>query len=137
MIGRSKTFSVSAPDACAVGRWARDNRIWRVAIADLSKNIYATYNACRGNGLQVRCIAESNPAFIGLNYRGLPILSDGDALDGQGIEGVVLSSTNAAQIEPRLQSLRRRYRGPILRLWSPAPAAAVLDTQPDIQAEAA
>jgi len=57
-----------------IGEWARRNSVWRVVIADFSKNIWATYNACHSNGLQIRCVADENPAYAGIEYRGLPIV---------------------------------------------------------------
>jgi GT2 family glycosyltransferase len=106
-----------------VGDWARRNSVWRVVLADFGKNIWATYNACRACGLQLRCIADENPAFEQIEYRGLPIASARRAFEGGGIDGVVITNINPAQIDARIQSLRKIYSGPILRLWSPPIAA--------------
>jgi GT2 family glycosyltransferase len=107
-----------------VGEWARRNSVWRVAIADFGKNIWATYNACHASGLQLRCVADECPAFEGLQYRGLPIIPAHDAFAGGGIDGVVVSNLNPSQATNRAQSLCRLFKGPVLRLWAPPRLAA-------------
>jgi hypothetical protein len=105
--------------ATLVGDWARRNSVWRVVLADFVDNMWATYNACRGSGLQLRCIADENAAFDGLEYRGLPIVSAAQAFEGGGIDGVVIANTNPAQIDARMKAIRRSFKGPILKLWEP------------------
>jgi GT2 family glycosyltransferase len=107
----------------AVGEWARRNSVWRVVLADFGKNIWATYNACRASGLQLRCIADENPAFENLEYRGLPIVPARRAFEGGGIDGVVVANINPAQVDARAQTIGRYFSGPILRLWQ-APLSA-------------
>jgi GT2 family glycosyltransferase len=111
--------------ATAVGNWARQHAVWRVIIADFGKNIYATWNACRSCGLQIRCIADDHPAFENLEYRGLPLISSAGAFEGGGIDGVVVSNINPAEIESCIHSIRRHFHGPILRLWKPPQAIRV------------
>ncbi|MDP9173750.1 MAG: glycosyltransferase [Planctomycetota bacterium] len=105
--------------AIKVGDWARRNSTWRVVLADFGENMWATYNACRASGLQLRCIADENSAFDGLEYRGLPIVSAHRAFEGGGIDGVVIANMNPAEIEMRVKAIRRSFKGPILRLWEP------------------
>ncbi len=102
--------------AVMVGDWARRNSVWRVVLADFSENIWATYNACRSTGLQMRCIADNHPALANLNYRGLPIVPANRAFEGGGIDGVVITHSDPAQIEANFKILRNHFHGPILRL---------------------
>jgi GT2 family glycosyltransferase len=105
----------------SVRRWAASRDIRTVVIADFSKNIRATFDACLAAGLRVRAIADNHPAFAGLRYRGVPILPDAEAFasGGSGVGGVVLSNINPAQVERRAQSLAGTFDGPVLRLWHP------------------
>lgn len=104
--------------ASEVARWATANRIQRVVLADYSKNVYATYRACQLAGLDVAALADARAAFAGRNYRGVPIVSDADAAR-QTPDGVVLSTINPAQVEPRMTQLRASFQCPILHLWEP------------------
>lgn len=104
-----------------VGDWARGNGVWRVVLAELTDNFYATFNACRSSGLQVRCVAEDNSAFEGLEYRGLPIVPAHMAFEGGGIDGAVIASTDPHRIETVARSIRRHFPGPILRLVDSQP----------------
>jgi hypothetical protein len=102
--------------AAIIGDWARRSSVWRVILADFSDNIWATYNACRSNGLQMRCLADNDPAFQNLSYRDLPIVPANRAFEGGGIDGVILTSTDPFKIETNFKSLRNHFHGPILRL---------------------
>ncbi len=104
--------------ATAVARWAKENRIKRIVLADYSKNLYATYRACRAAGLDVLAIADLRPAFAGRQYRGVPLMPDADAARLEP-DGVVLSTINPAQIGPRLAQLKNLFPCPALRLWEP------------------
>ncbi len=99
-----------------IGDWARRNSVWRVVLAEFSDNIWATYNACRSNGLQMRCISDDHRAFDKLVYRDLPIVPANRAFEGGGIDGVVITNSDPAQIEPQFKILRNYFHGPILRL---------------------
>lgn len=99
-----------------IADWAQHNRIRRVAIGDLGKNIHATWRACQQAGLEVSAIANRAPAFDGLNYRGVAVIDDVRALADRP-DGIVLSNINPAQVAPRCQQLREQYDGPILTLW--------------------
>lgn len=104
-----------------VAKWAKEHRIARVAIGDYSKNIYATYAACRQAGLKIGCLLDERPAFRGLRYRTIPIWQDADAQRAEHRpDGIVLSNVNPAQCGPRFEQLRERFPMlPILRLWEP------------------
>jgi hypothetical protein len=109
--------------AAMIGDWARRASVWRVILADLSDNIWATFNACRSNGLQMRCLADNDPAFENLSYRDLPIVPANRAFEGGGIDGVILTTTDPSKIESNFKSLRNHFHGPILRLCqTPRPA---------------
>jgi GT2 family glycosyltransferase len=102
-----------------VRRWSRLYGVRRVALADFGKNIYATYAACRRAGLEIVAIADNNPAFAGMSYRGIPVLRNEEAL-ASGQEGVIISNVNPAQIDAVERRVRLAFRWPILRLWQPA-----------------
>jgi GT2 family glycosyltransferase len=99
-----------------VGDWARRNSVWRVVLADFGDNIWATYDACRSTGLQLRCIMDNNPAFEKLAYRDLPIVPANRAFEGGGIDGVIITTSDPARIETQVKILRNHFHGPILRL---------------------
>ena len=105
--------------ARAVRRWAAEHGVDRVIIADLSKNIYATWRACRLAGLAIDCIADPHPAFHGLTYRGVAVRPDADALGESAAVGVVVSTVNPARVETRAAAVEEQFGGPVLRLWSP------------------
>ncbi|MGD0390178.1 MAG: hypothetical protein ABSC42_14620 [Tepidisphaeraceae bacterium] len=102
--------------ATLIGDWARRGSVWRVVLADFTDNVWATYNACRSTGLQMRCLADNNPAFENLSYRDLPIVPANRAFEGGGIDGVILTSSEPSGIESNFKSLRNYFHGPILRL---------------------
>lgn len=102
-----------------VREWAEVYRPQRVVIADFSKNLYATYRACREAGLVVTAIADDHPAFRGAMYRGLPVFAVTEAL-ATAPEAVVLSNINPAQCREKAARLLREFRGPVLQLWQPA-----------------
>jgi hypothetical protein len=105
--------------AAAIGDWARRGSVWRVILADFSDNLWAAYNACRSTGLQMRCLADNNPAYENLAYRDLPIVPPNRAFEGGGIDGVILTTTDPAKLESNFKSLRHHFHGPILRLHHP------------------
>lgn len=106
-----------------VGQWAREQGIARVAIHGYSKNLYATVRAARQHGLTITAIADDGPAFAGQTYRGIPVQPVAAA--AQGVDGVILSNINPAQVEPGARQVAHHFTGPVLRLWSPTfmPAA--------------
>ncbi len=114
--------------AQAVAKW-KANGIERVVVADYSKNLHATWQACRDCGLQMLALSDDRAAFAGLNYRGVPILTPAAAIKLQP-DGVIISNVNPAQVDGHEQSIRRLFAGPVLRLWNPSylnpvrPAAA-------------
>ncbi len=114
-----------------IGQWARRNSVWRVVLADFSKNIYSAYNAANSCGLQLRCIADDNNAFNNWEYRGLPVVPTHQAFEGGGIDGVILTNINPAQIDARHQHLTRVFHGPVLKLWQPPREATQSEIQPE------
>ena len=102
----------------SVADWADCNGIKRVCIAEFSKNLFATYNACLRAGLEVVSIIDDGPAFWGLDYRGVRIVPSSE-VKPEMIDGMVLSNINPAQIDRKMDSLRSKFAGPILRLWEP------------------
>jgi GT2 family glycosyltransferase len=102
----------------AVADWADCNGIKRVAIAEFSKNLFATFNACLRAGLEVVHVIDDGPAFWGLNYRGVTVVPSSQVQPAD-FDGIVLSNINPAQIDKRLDAVRSKFRGPVLRLWEP------------------
>jgi hypothetical protein len=113
----------------AVAEWVRREGHKRVALADLSKNVYATFRACRGSAAKVTCLLDNRPAFKGIEYRGLPILPDAEA-DAGAFDAIVLSNVNPAQVDARYAELAARFGKPVLRLWEPRTLAAAASAQP-------
>jgi hypothetical protein len=106
--------------AATIGDWARRGSVWRVVLADFGDNIWATFNACRSCGLQMRCVADNNPAFENLVYRDLPIVNSSSAFEGGGIDGVIITTPDPLHIDAAFRSIRNHFHGPILRLWQTA-----------------
>lgn len=105
--------------AGVVGEWARTTRARRVVIADFSKNLYATFDACRRAGLEVVAVADDHPAYAGLNYRGVPVVSTDTAVALKP-DGMVVSNINPAQCRQKTEKVRGLFPGPVLSLWTPA-----------------
>ncbi|MEM7625773.1 MAG: glycosyltransferase [Planctomycetota bacterium] len=101
-----------------IAEWSQRHDLRRVVIADCSKNLYATFRATRRCGLCVTSIADNHPALAGLDYRGVPVRPDREALSTRA-DGVVLSNVNPAQVGPRAAELSERWAGPVLTLWTP------------------
>jgi GT2 family glycosyltransferase len=105
--------------ANAVAQWKQQHGVRRVAIADFSKNVYATYAACGLASLEVAALVDDRPAFSRSNYRGMPIVP-GAALPSIQPDGVIVSNTNPAQVGVRAGQVRRVFGGPVLTLWRPS-----------------
>ncbi len=105
--------------AAAVAQWRKTHGIARVVVTEYSKNLYATWQACRAAGLQILALADDRAAFAGREYRGVPIVTHAAAASMQP-DGVIVSSVNPAQVDGHEQSIRRVFAGPILRLWNPS-----------------
>jgi GT2 family glycosyltransferase len=129
IVGR-KTLDAAAVEAVfgldaqskAVAEWSRVKSVRRVAIADYSKNLYATFRACRRAGLEVCAIIENNPAFVGQRYRGVRIVPD--LRTPRDVDGIILSNINAAQVDARFAALTSQFSVPVLRLWHPRTLAS-------------
>lgn len=98
--------------------WARQHKIKRVLIADVAKSLYVTFHACQQCGLEVAAISDNHPAYQGMNYRGVPVVSDQQARQ-ENFDGLVLSNVNPAQLPPRLATLQSWCDKPLLSLWQP------------------
>lgn len=102
-----------------IAEWARAQGVSRVLLADLGKNIYATWRGCTTSGVTPVGVADNGDAFAGLTYRRLPVRRD-EAWARQRFDGVVLANTNPAQVERREAELRQAFPGrPVLTLWQP------------------
>jgi len=102
----------------SVSKWAKDHGVQTVAIADFSKNVYATYRACAAAGLETVALADGKPALRDGRYRSLPIIEPAD-LEHLGADGIVVSNINPGQIDRVTAGVRDAFRGPVLRLWEP------------------
>ena len=103
----------------AVAAWRARHGIKRVVISDFSKNLFATFQACRQAGLEVVAVADDREAFAGMRYRAVSVLKSADAFARDGIDGVVVSNINPAQVESLARQVRERFAGPVLTLWEP------------------
>jgi hypothetical protein len=101
----------------AVAAWKSAHDVRRVVIADFSKNLYATYAACRAASLETIALADDRPAFEGMSYRNLPVVTTAE-LRQLAPDGIVLSSTNPAQVAARAAQLKQSFPGPVLTLWA-------------------
>jgi len=91
-----------------IDRWAVTRRVERVVIADHSKNLFATWSACETLGIDIAAICDPHPAYQGLDYRGVPILTDAAAAR-VGYDGVILSNVNPAQAPARAEAIRAAF----------------------------
>lgn len=96
-----------------IAEWSRRFEPCRVVIADYSKNLYTTAEACRRSGLEVIAIAEQNPVFDGHFYRSIPIMNDEEALELKP-DGIIISTINPAQAGKRWLTLEATAPCPIL-----------------------
>jgi hypothetical protein len=106
-----------------IGEWARRSNAWRVVLVNFSDNLWATYNACRSSGLQMRCVADSHPAFEDMTYHELPIVPASRAFEGGGIDGAIITATDSYQIDATFRLIRAHFHGPILKVWQTPRAA--------------
>jgi len=104
--------------AKTTSQWAARLRISRVAIAGITKNLYATYQAAQRAGLEIAAIVDSHPAYGDQSYRALPIVPV-VMIDKLGVQGVILSNINPAQVDGRMRELSWCFKGPVLKLWEP------------------
>jgi GT2 family glycosyltransferase len=102
-----------------VSGWSAHERARCVAIADVSKNLYATFQACQRAGLRIAAIIDDREMFVGESYRNVPILATELALAVPGLDGVVVSNTNPAQIDRVAGSIHAVTSLPMLKLWTP------------------
>ncbi len=119
LASRPRTQSLTDPQAeamwgashqrAAVQRFAQENAAKRIIIADYTKTLWLTWQACRHAGLEVLAIADDNPAYTGRTYRGVPVLPDAEAFAWDA--PVVLSQLNPAYVKRRAQALRQQTNG--------------------------
>jgi hypothetical protein len=110
-------FSFRA-QAAAVADWKARHNLRRVVLADFSKNLFATYAACASASLEVLAVADDRRAFEGMTYRRLPILPTAESAALRP-DGVIVSTTNPAQVAARAARLQEVFPGPVLTLWAP------------------
>ena len=104
--------------AAAVAAWKQRLGVKRVAIADFSKNLYATYAACRSADVEVVAVLDHRPAFHRMSYRRLPV-ADYPSLPDLNCDGVVVSNINPAQVAERAERVKQLSGMPVLTLWHP------------------
>jgi GT2 family glycosyltransferase len=110
-------FSLRAR-AEAVVAWKKLHGIRRVAIADFSKNLYATYAACGLASLEPLALLDDREAFKGMTYRGLPVRNYSE-LANVSCDGVIVSNTNPAQVVTLTERVRASTKVPVLSFWEP------------------
>jgi GT2 family glycosyltransferase len=101
-----------------VAVWKEQHNVRRVAIADFSKNVYATYAACGLASLKRVALLDHRDAFAGLSYRGLPVV-DYSAIPQLNCDGVIVSNTNPAQVAALAERVRAACNLPVLTFWRP------------------
>jgi len=79
----------------------------RVLLIDLGKNFIAWHDAAEHLGLEVVGIADQRLGGRGLSYRGIPILSDEEAMTC-GFNAAVISNLSPVHAEERLWQWQRR-----------------------------
>lgn len=101
-----------------ISTWIARHGARRIAIADFSKNLFATHQACGRLSIDVLAIIDDRAAFAGEIYRRVSV-KPAESVDPQSIDGVVISNTNPAQVEAIATRLRSHFRVPVLALWTP------------------
>jgi GT2 family glycosyltransferase len=100
-----------------VSEWALTHRPRRVAIADYSKNLYATYKACVEAGLEIVAIIDDREAFTALTYREVPVCAS-YAIDFGSFDSIVVSNVNPGQVHDIAARMAETFpRKPVLSLW--------------------
>jgi GT2 family glycosyltransferase len=99
-----------------ISEWSRTTGIKSVVVADFSKSLYATMKACEQADIDVWAIADDNPAFAQIGYRGTPVKTLTDALSLRP-HGIILSNVNPAQVQAKADAIRQHFAGPLLTLW--------------------
>jgi GT2 family glycosyltransferase len=94
----------------------------RILFVDLGKNFLAYEIAARECGLEVVGIADERLGGRGLRYRGVPILSDADAMNLR-FDAAVISNLSPVHSSRRRQSWQQRARCPVADLFQPGEMA--------------
>jgi GT2 family glycosyltransferase len=115
--GLEAALSLKA-QAKAIAGWAETTGARRVGIADFSKNLYATYAGVLAAGLEPVALIDPRPAVVGQTHRRMPIVDVATAAD-MGIDGVVVSNVNPAQVGKIERAVKAGFDGPVLTLWEP------------------
>ncbi len=85
----------------------------RVLLADVGKNIYVHWRACRRLGIEIAAIAENGEPWQGKRYRGIPILPD-EQCKSLDVDAVVLTNESPAHAPPRTEALAAAFAAPVL-----------------------
>ncbi len=100
-----------------IQRWTARHGIERVAIADYSKNLFATYRGAIDAGLHVASIIDNRTAFAGLRYRDIAVRHADETRDDE-FDGIIVSNINPAQVERATIEARLRFPDcRVLTLW--------------------
>jgi GT2 family glycosyltransferase len=91
----------------------------RVLLADVGKNLFVYWRACRRLGIEMLAIAENGGPWQHKRYRGLAILPD-HRCERLAADAVVLTNVSPAHGPPRLRALQEAFDLPVLhRLEAP------------------
>ncbi len=99
----------------AIRNWKKAHQIQTVVLAEFSKNIFATYQACKRSKVDMLGLYDPKPAFKHCQYRDLPIT---DSISDRA-DGIVLSNVNPAQIRSAVHRIKQVSDRPILVFWEP------------------
>ena len=97
----------------------------KVLFVDLGKNIPAYQHAASACGLDVVAIADERLGGRGLTYRGVPILTDGEASALQ-FDAAVISNLSPVHAATRLRNWWSRDRRPVVDLFAPPQSLSAL-----------
>ncbi|MDQ3441513.1 MAG: glycosyltransferase [Planctomycetota bacterium] len=105
-------------------RAARDAMGLRtILLADLGKNAFAYWLAAESCGLKVVAVSDDNLGGRGWTYRGVPIVTNGEARRAP-FDAVVVSNMSPVHAALRRDWWRRAQREPVIDLFESAISAA-------------
>ena len=96
----------------------------RLAFGDWGKNLLPFWLAARDLDLEVAAIIDGNLAGPGIDYRGIPVLSEGDfrAKMEQNTDAVVITAMSHVHAHRRAGDLTRVLQLPVIDLFDPGKA---------------
>lgn len=97
--------------------WAGSQKIDRLLLIDLGKNIIAYHRAAVRRGMEVVAIADAGLGGRGFRYRGIPIVTDSEARS-LAFDGAVISNLSPVHARQRREQWRSACRRPVMDLFA-------------------